>query len=291
MSIDQNAQDFEGFHMDLQCLLVAVEFAMGGIVVDHVFKSSADFGSRELEQFLVENKDGHRLFTPDLGEPKNVLFGVPLTSFEGGDQAAWGINQFKVGESRKFRNGTHKLHPLEFCWHIDLRLIHNSCPKWSVQLISFLEYIRFSEGSIVAKKRIDELMLLLVGLFPRELSCFQQRESNCLIPDRVAVFAIIEQGDSEMSFREISKLVAAHLQPGLIPTGVRMDRSPQQSTAHIKGGIVSSDIYREIGLKQFSALIPMNICFKINSSRIMVEDDGLLEFGLFRDLEYEFKMH
>ena len=76
--------------------------------------------------------------------------------------------------------------------------------------------------------------------------------------------------------------MAAYLKPGLIPTSIGMNRSPNQPITNLKSSKIGLNIDWEVGLEELPSFIPVDFGLEIDPSSVMVEANILSNLRLFR---------
>ena len=79
-----------------------------------------------------------------------------------------------------------------------------------------------------------------------------------------------------MPFRKVYPFLSAGFKTGHIPACVGVHFSGQISKLHIKSSLICMNIYREVHFQKVLVFFPVHIGFKINSCRISIEINLLL---------------
>ena len=76
----------------------------------------------------------------------------------------------------------------------------DDCPEGRVEGLGIGEdvvLVGFTEGSVVAEKRINEFMCMLVSFFIRKFTCFEKRQSNFLTSHRITMLTVIQNSNTK----------------------------------------------------------------------------------------------
>src|SRR5438874_13164726 len=126
-------------------------------------------------------------------------------------------------------------------------------------------------------QRVREAMLAQVGGGIRMRRRAKQRKAHYRAQDVVSVLAVVEQGDSVSCLAEIGPAVSAHLEAGLIPTGVGMRAPLHVAELNLVRRPRRSHRDRKRCLQKLVLLLPVDLGFDSKNSGAGVADYPLVE--------------
>ncbi len=123
----------------------------------------------------------------------------------------------------------------------------------------------------MGEQGIGEGMHLHIGVGVGLHAALDEGEANDAVPHRVAILAVVEEADTIVALGEVHPLLAAALEPGLVPGGVGVDLPGHVAKLDLKGGLVGMDIHGELRLQQVLVLLPVRLGLKVNAGGVGIK--------------------
>lgn len=150
---------------------------------------------------------------------------------------------------------------------------------------SHLWNIALHECPLVRINRPAKLVLTDIAIRIRHSRRADKRKAHDVAFGRIAILAIVENRHAVPVLRKIRKLVTAHLKLGIVPRGVAMSRTLENTKLRIVRGVIAGDIHGELELQESVLFAPINLGVEADvaeSVRLVRSGDGV-ENDLHRD--------
>ena len=126
-------------------------------------------------------------------------------------------------------------------------------------------------------ERIGEAVRAHICLGVGILCRAQQRDLHNAVVDIVAILAVVHKSNAVAAVRKVSVLMRAYLEPCLIPVRVLVRGTFEAAKLDIVGRLVGKNVHRKYCLEHLVAFVPIDLSFKIDLCRVIVEPYGLLD--------------
>jgi len=140
----------------------------------------------------------------------------------------------------------------------------------------------------VRHQRVPEAVQAHVGVGVRRFGRAQQRQPHLVAMDRVAVLAVVQQGNAVVPVAQVREPVRVHLELRGVPRSVEVGRPPLHAEARFVAREVVHNVHGELDLQELVRLVPVHVRRELDVGGM--QNDALVDLRL-AELPHELGAH